>query len=457
MVSNIRYRVAGIGGVIVLVSFAFLTANYPDVQVLATTAVPMLERLQPHVLTDVNALVAGSVCVGVFVFALTPLYKPRPRRILDTLGSATRRSLTAVFALATLGYFDYSYRLPRITLIIMGGILLVTIPMWFFAIRPQQDSGSGSAIVVGDDSQEIRAIFQYSNIPVLGLVSPPSEYLMEPGEQLTTADGGDRSNIPHLGNLTNLHDVLSSHNIETAFFAFAEPNREAFFSALSTCHKNGVNVKIHRKHIDSVLTTSTLREDFVDVELEPWDWQERVVKRVFDILFAVSGLLFSLPLVVIIAILVKLDSSGPILYSQERTSEFGNTFTVYKFRTMNTCAESVTPGNIDNRVTDIGRFLRRTHLDEIPQLWSILVGDMSVVGPRPAWIDEEEVLEKEARHWRQRWFVRPGLTGLAQINGISSKEPIEKLRYDLLYIQNQNFWYDLKIVIRQIWLLFQNE
>jgi lipopolysaccharide/colanic/teichoic acid biosynthesis glycosyltransferase len=105
------------------------------------------------------------------------------------------------------------------------------------------------------------------------------------------------------------------------------------------------------------------------------------------------------------------------------------------------------------RITKVGRFLRKTHLDEIPQLWSILIGDMSVVGPRAVWTDEERHLEEVAGDWRKRWFVKPGLTGLAQINGVSSTDPESKLRYDIDYIRRQSFWFDLKIVTRQVWLV----
>ena len=114
-------------------------------------------------------------------------------------------------------------------------------------------------------------------------------------------------------------------------------------------------------------------------------------------------------------------------------------------------SEDTTPGEETDRVTRVGRFLRRTHLDEIPQLWSILVGDMSVVGPRAAWTDEELLLEEQVSTWSQRWFVKPGLTGLAQINDVTSEAPREKLRYDIEYIRRQSFWLDLKIVVRQIW------
>jgi lipopolysaccharide/colanic/teichoic acid biosynthesis glycosyltransferase len=111
------------------------------------------------------------------------------------------------------------------------------------------------------------------------------------------------------------------------------------------------------------------------------------------------------------------------------------------------------PDEANDRITRVGRFIRRTHLDEAPQLWSILVGDMSVVGPRATWTGEETHLEAEAEDWRKRWFVQPGLTGLAQINGASSLDPEAKLRHDVEYIRRQSFWFDVKIVLRQIWMV----
>lgn len=144
-----------------------------------------------------------------------------------------------------------------------------------------------------------------------------------------------------------------------------------------------------------------------------------------------------------------------MLYSQERTGTFGKAFEVQKFRTMVPNSEDATPidDNENDRITRVGRFLRRTHFDEIPQLWSILVGKMSVVGPRAVWTDEEAHIEAGQSEWRKRWFIKPGLTGLAQVNNVTSTEPDEKLRYDVLYIREQSFWFDLKIVVRQVWMV----
>jgi lipopolysaccharide/colanic/teichoic acid biosynthesis glycosyltransferase len=172
-----------------------------------------------------------------------------------------------------------------------------------------------------------------------------------------------------------------------------------------------------------------------------------------------TALLALIPLFTLIAIAIKLDSDGPIFFKQKRTRRFGGEFTFIKFRTMVENAEDLTgvtisaedAGGHDPRVTRVGRILRKTHLDEAPQLWSVLIGDMSVVGPRPAQAGLEDEFEEETPEWGKRWFVKPGLTGLAQINDVTGHEPHKKLRYDLEYIRQQSLTFDLKIVMRQFW------
>jgi lipopolysaccharide/colanic/teichoic acid biosynthesis glycosyltransferase len=218
---------------------------------------------------------------------------------------------------------------------------------------------------------------------------------------------------------------------------------------------------VHRRHADSVLTSGFGQDELVDVELEPWDPQDHFLKRGFDIVFAGLGLVVLSPVMLGIAAAIKLEDGGSVLYRQERTASFGDTFDVYKFRSMVEDAESGSgaklseedAGGVDPRVTRVGRFIRRTHLDEIPQLWSVFVGDMSAVGPRPERPELDTEMESGAGEWRSRWFVKPGLTGLAQINDATGHEPDEKLRYDVEYIRRQSFWFDLKIVVRQVWLV----
>jgi lipopolysaccharide/colanic/teichoic acid biosynthesis glycosyltransferase len=278
------------------------------------------------------------------------------------------------------------------------------------------------------------------------------------------ADGGRPTELDELaclGGLSRLDEVLVEYDVGTAVLAFARSDRGEFFGALDSCYEHGVAAKVHRDHADVVLTSGSVEGQLVDIDLEPWDWQDHIVKRLFDVTFAGTGLVVLSPVIVVIAVAIKLDTPGPVLYRQTRTAAFGDTFTVAKFRSMVTDAEAETgaklsdedEGGRDPRVTRVGHFLRQTHLDEIPQLLAILRGNMSVVGPRPERPELDGEMEQDADDWRRRWFVKPGLTGLAQINGVTAFEPENKLRYDVTYIRKQSFWFDLKIVIRQIWLV----
>jgi sugar transferase (PEP-CTERM system associated) len=179
----------------------------------------------------------------------------------------------------------------------------------------------------------------------------------------------------------------------------------------------------------------------------------RFVKRLFDLLLASVGFVLAAPFTLLTALAVYLDSEGPILYCQERVGEHGRLFTVYKFRSMRVDAEkSGTPVWAqagDDRVTRVGRVIRLTRLDELPQLWNVLRGDMSFVGPRPERPYFVEQLSREIPFYQQRHAVKPGVTGWAQIKyqyGSSVEDAMEKLRYDLYYIKHLSVAFDLSIV-----------
>jgi sugar transferase (PEP-CTERM system associated) len=181
------------------------------------------------------------------------------------------------------------------------------------------------------------------------------------------------------------------------------------------------------------------------------------VKRVFDVSLSLVGVIVSLPVMALVALAVKATSAGPVLYRQERVGLNGHIFTVLKVRTMREDAEAAT-GPVwslknDARVTPIGRFLRRTRLDEIPQLLNVLRGEMSFVGPRPERPSFVEQLTAQIPFYGQRHVVKPGLTGWAQVRysyGASVEDAIEKLQYDLYYIKNLSFSLDLVIVLETI-------
>lgn len=469
MTSGWRYRVLAAAGSAALTVLSVAIASHPAVEA-AMDLVPLLRRLSLGPAAPGRLLSEAATATVAVLAALIPLYKPRPRRILDTISLAQKRVFLATIGLAAIGYFDYTYRLPRLTLILTSVMLFAFIPAWFLVIRRKPQESGGRAIIVGDDPETIADILEAAEQSVLGYVSPPSAYYGDEVPDVAApgyTDGGamgDFDDLSCLGGLSRLDEVLVDYDVDAALLAFARPDREEFFGTLDTCYEHGVAAKVHRNHADAVLTHSVEKGPLIDVNLEPWDWQDHVFKRAFDVFFAAGTLLALSPVILAVAIAVKLEDGGPILYGQERTAWMGGTFQVYKFRSMIPDAESQSgvklseedAGRVDPRVTRVGRFIRQTHIDEIPQLWSILIGEMSVVGPRPERPELDRDMELDADQWRSRWFVKPGLTGLAQINGVTGHNPEQKLRYDVEYIRNQSFWFDLKIVVRQVWQVLED-
>jgi lipopolysaccharide/colanic/teichoic acid biosynthesis glycosyltransferase len=177
-------------------------------------------------------------------------------------------------------------------------------------------------------------------------------------------------------------------------------------------------------------------------------------KIVLEFIAAACLLVLTAPIILLIALLIKLTSRGPAFYIQTRLGRFGRPYSIYKLRTMTHNCESQSGPQWatahDRRVTRLGRFLRRTHLDELPQLWNVLKGDMSLVGPRPERPEFVPALERAIPHYRQRLLVRPGVTGLAQIQlpADTNMESVRrKLAHDLFYVHQVNFWLDFRIVL----------
>ena len=182
----------------------------------------------------------------------------------------------------------------------------------------------------------------------------------------------------------------------------------------------------------------------------------RVAKRGFDCAFAVTVLAWLLPFLLIIALALVLESGRPIIFKQRRGGRNGTPFTIYKFRTMRVLedgAEVTQATQNDPRITRLGALLRKTSLDELPQLWNVVVGDMSIVGPRPHALAHDSYYEKLIPSYRSRHAVKPGITGWAQVKGLrgetSQVESMSaRVTADLWYIDNWSFWLDLRIVVR---------
>ncbi len=190
----------------------------------------------------------------------------------------------------------------------------------------------------------------------------------------------------------------------------------------------------------------------------------RAAKRTFDVIAAILGLIVLSPLLLLAAVLVKATSRGPIIYSQTRVGKGGELFEIYKFRTMRTDAEKDT-GPVwaqtnDNRLTPVGGFLRKAHIDELPQLINILKGEMSLIGPRPERPVFVEDFKEQITDYERRLDVKPGLTGLAQVfhrYDETINDVRKKVKYDLLYIKRVCFMSDIRILLRTVRVVFTGE
>lgn len=189
-------------------------------------------------------------------------------------------------------------------------------------------------------------------------------------------------------------------------------------------------------------------------------FDQRLVKRLFDIFVSLVGILITLPLMLLIALCIKLCDRGPVFYTQDRLTRGGKIFKVYKFRSMRVepkDAQVTMTKKGDERITPIGKLIRNTHTDELPQLFNVLKGDMSIVGPRPERPEIAEQYYKRIPEFSYRLKVKGGLTGYAQVYGSYNTVPYDKLKLDLTYIENYSFLLDIKLIIMTFRALVQNE
>ena len=184
-----------------------------------------------------------------------------------------------------------------------------------------------------------------------------------------------------------------------------------------------------------------------------------VIKRIIDIIFSVLGLIILIPVFLIISIAIKIESKGPVIFKQKRIGKGKKYFTIYKFRTMRSDTPKDMPThmlkNANGCITKVGNILRKTSLDELPQLVNILNGDMSIIGPRPALWNQDDLIEERDKYHAND--IRPGLTGWAQVNGRDELEIPIKAKYDGEYVKNISLMFDIKIFFKTVINVFKHE
>ncbi|MFN4123593.1 MAG: sugar transferase [Flavobacteriales bacterium] len=271
--------------------------------------------------------------------------------------------------------------------------------------------------------------------------------------------------LPKLGEFKDVIHIIQQHDIEEVILA-PEVNEHSYLEKMiAELEISNVIIKIIPGVYDLVLGSVKMSAIFsaplVEISHAVMPRWQRSLKRLFDIMVSICAILILLPVFIITAIIVKSTSKGPALYSHYRVGLNGKPFLMYKFRSMYCDAEKNGPqlsSQNDSRITPFGRFMRKVRLDEIPQFYNVLIGNMSLVGPRPErqyYIDQ---LVAVAPHYRMLHKVRPGITGWGQVKfgyAENINEMIERLKYDILYIENMTFALDLKILIYTLLIVIQ--
>jgi exopolysaccharide biosynthesis polyprenyl glycosylphosphotransferase len=334
--------------------------------------------------------------------------------------------------------------------------------------------GARPSIIVGDRAQAKELAERVNKYPqfgynVIGFVSPElaaSTGSLDEAFRITHRNGKGlmTKEFRRLGTMANLESVIEQSGAKEVLIALGSNEHEKLIDVISRVSKSNVGMKIVPDLYDIVSGQARTREIYgfplIDVNpvlLRPW---EQAAKRTLDITISFTVLMLGSPVWLLTALGVKVTSQGPLIYSQERIGKDGKPFRIYKFRSMQHNAERQGPqwaSKNDPRVTPFGRFLRKSHLDEVPQMWNVLKGDMSLVGPRPEREYFVKQLVKEIPYYDRRHKVRPGVTGLYQTVIDKYDENLDdvrkKVKYDLMYIESMSFRLDLKILLHTAYIM----
>lgn len=370
-----------------------------------------------------------------------------------------------VFLYTSIGFITKSFDISRLLLILFTPFAFVVIGGWHFTFRILLSNARArgfnqrNVLIIGAGQTGRRFAYEITThretgYRVIGFLD----------DQVT-----DHGDSPHkiLGKVSDISIVAEKFLVDRVVVALSMNESKHIHDVVKECEYMGIEVNIipdlfqfiHPKA--KVLNLNGI--PLIGVRPNPVDtWQYVYLKRLFDILFSLSVFVIISPLLIFIMLVIKLTSRGPIFFAQKRLGTHGRPFRLYKFRTMRLAdsRESDTKWTTkdDSRVTWIGSFLRATSLDELPQFWNVLRGDMSVVGPRPERPYFAKRFREDIPAYMIRHQVKTGLTGWAQVNGLRGDTSIEKrIEFDLYYIENWSFSFDLRIILMTLIKGFVNQ
>ena len=415
----------------------------------------------------VSLLIIIMLPIWAIVFKTFGLYRPRriSSKVAEVMDIAKATSI-ATLILVSLSFFVRQYEFSRLTFLYFWIISIVALCLArilfreFLRLIRNKGYNLRFAIIAGTGSLGQRISEKIQDHPELGIKI--AGFLSDDASQV----GSELKGHQVIDTFENVQNVVSNHQIDIVLIALPLSAHESLKSVLSSLADEMVSIMV----IPDLFEFTTLRGSVGEFEGLPiislkdsplYGWNA-VIKRSADILLSLIIILGTSPLMLIITFLIRITSKGPILYKQDRMGLDGKIFTMLKYRTMKISAEDesgpVWATKNDLRRTSIGSFLRKTSLDELPQFFNVLKGNMSIVGPRPERPYFIQQFKNKIPKYMLRHKMKAGITGWAQINGWRGNTSLEKrIEYDLYYIENWSLMFDLQIIWLTAWKGFTNK
>ncbi len=422
--------------------------------------------------------------VALYFFGLYESKTKRPR--LEIARWVSLAVLIQTLALAT-GLFLASQSFPRSVLVLFALLNIAFLVLWRVTLQSLVRTPMRQVVLVGcgpaavDVAMKIRE-HHFHGLEVRGYLPVPARNPGEgsvsessPGEGSVFESSPARSSVsdgrrsalgPRLASAAELAHLLATGEVDDVILApEADDWQTALIQEIAGTRPRRPTILLLPGPFESLIGTMRYRwiNDLPLIEvMREGDWRAAMpVKRLFDLAGAALLGLAASPVCVLVALAVRLSSAGPVLFRQERIGRALRPFEVVKFRTMKRDAErdsgEMLAQRDDPRLTPVGGFLRRYRLDELPQLWNVVTGEMSLVGPRPERPGFVQQHLAGVPGYAERFAAPPGLTGLAQVNGEYHSSPENKLRYDLAYIANHSLWLDLSILVRTVRIVLTSQ
>jgi len=402
------------------------------------------------------------ILLNIYFFKISGLYRPmRGSSRLDIIFQVVKSTSISLVILLALTFFYRDIEYSRLTIIYAILIAYVALSFGRMAVLSferfllMRGHGRKRVAIVGTGPNFLNTASRFLTRADLGyeLIG----YLEEKAKGL--------AQIPLLGTLDEIEEIIITRGIDVIIVTL-EPEYHARMKELvDLCDRRGVECMLVPDMIE-LLVGPRFYEEICGVPLIRVKGLRikgfnAFIKRSMDLVLSFLSMVFLFPFLFLISVIIKVSSPGPIFYMQKRVGMDGNIFWMYKFRTMRTDAEAekgpAWSMNEDPRVTGIGRILRKTSLDELPQIINVFTGEMSLIGPRPERPFFVEKFEKGIPRYMERHKVKSGMSGWAQVNGLRGDTSIpDRLQYDLYYIENWSLWFDIKIIILTILDIISN-